>query len=123
MTASSEPALVFSQLQPLEAQHNTQAFDCGVAPLNQFLQQYALTHQANGSARTFVTLAQGRVFGYYSLAEASVEHATVPQRVSKGLARHPIPMLLLARLAVDMRAHGLGVGRWALGAVCCKVRC
>ena len=111
MTASSGPALVFSQLQPLEAQHNTQAFDCGVAPLNQFLQQYALTHQANGSARTFVTLAQGRVFGYYSLAAASVEHATVPQRVSKGLARHPIPMLLLARLAVDMRAHSLSVGR------------
>ena len=111
MTASSGPALVFSQLQPLEAQHNTQAFDCGVAPLNQFLQQYALTNHANGSARTFVTLAQGRVFGYYSLAAASAEHATVPQRVSKGLARHPIPMLLLARLAVDMRAHGLGVGR------------
>ncbi|HEY3047949.1 MAG TPA: GNAT family N-acetyltransferase [Polaromonas sp.] len=75
------------------------------------MQRYALANQANGSARTFVTLAQGQVFGYYSLAAASVEHAAVPQRVSRGLARHPIPMLLLARLAVDVRAQGRGVGR------------
>ena len=111
MTASSGPALVFSQPQLLESHHNTLTFDCGVTPLNQFLQRYALANQANGSARTFVTLAQGQVFGYYSLAAASVEHAVVPQRVSKGLARHPIPMLLLARLAVDVQAQGKGVGR------------
>ena len=70
-----------------------------------------MTNHANGSARTFVTLAQGRVFGYHSLAAASVEHATVPQRASKGLACHLIPMLLLARLAVDVRARSQGVGR------------
>lgn len=111
MAEPSEQALVFSQPEPLAAAHDAQAFDCGAAALNQFLQRYALANQANGSARTFVTLAQGRVFGYYSLAAASVEHAVVPQRVSKGLARHPIPMLLLARLAVDVRAQGRGVGR------------
>ena len=111
MPGPSAQALVFSQPELLTAGHDTQAFDCGAAALNQFLQRYALTNQANGSARTFVTLAQGRVFGYYSLAAASVEHAAVPQRVSKGLARHPIPMLLLARLAVDVRAQGRGVGR------------
>lgn len=111
MAEPLEQALVFSQPALFAAAHDTQAFDCGAAPLNQFLQRYALANQANGSARTFVTLAQGQVFGYYSLAAASVEHAAVPQRVSKGLARHPIPMLLLARLAVDVRAQGRGVGR------------
>ena len=111
MAEPSEQALVFGQPVPLDSSHDTHAFDCGAAALNQFLQRYALANQANGSARTFVTLAQGQVFGYYSLAAASVEHAAVPQRVSKGLARHPIPMLLLARLAVDMRAQGRGVGR------------
>ena len=111
MAEPSGPALVFGEPVPLDPSHATQAFDCGMAPLNQFLQRYALANQANGSARTFVTLAQGQVLGYFSLAAASVEHAAVPQRVSKGLARHPIPMLLLARLAVDVRAQGQGVGR------------
>ena len=104
MTASCGLTLISSQPQPLEAQHDTRAFDCGVASLNQFLQQCVSTNHANGSARTFVTLAQGKIFDYCSLPAASVEHATVPQRVSKGLARHPIPTLLLARLAVDATA-------------------
>lgn len=111
MAEPALPALVFSQPELLVAAHNTQSFDCGAAPLNQFLQRYALANQANGSARTFVTVAQAQVYGYYSLAAASVEHAAVPARIGKGMARHPIPMLLLARLAVDMRAQGRGVGR------------
>ena len=103
--------MLFSQPEPFTASHETSSFDCGKAPLNQFLQRYALTNQANGSARTFVSLSGGQVFGYYSLAAASAEHAAVPLRISKGLARHPIPMLLLARLAVDVKAQGQGVGR------------
>ena len=111
MVEPSGEALVFSPPELLAATHDTQAFDCGADALNQFLQRYALANQTNGSARTFVTVAEGQVFGYYSLAAVSVEHGAVPARVSKGLARHPIPMLLLARLAVDVRAQGQGVGR------------
>ncbi len=85
-------------------------FDCGKAPLNQFLQRYALVNQANGSARTFVSLSGGQISGYFSLAAASAEQAAASSRVSKGLARHPIPMLLLARLAVDLKAQGNGLG-------------
>lgn len=103
--------MVFSQPEPLAASHDTSLFDCGKAPLNQFLQRYALVNQANGSARTFVSLSVGQISGYYSLAAASAEHAAVPLRISKGLARHPIPMLLLARLAVDLKAQGQGLGR------------
>ena len=111
MVKPAASALVFSQPELFAASHDTQFFDCGVAPLNDFLQRYALVNQANGSARTFVTAAHTRVYGYYSLAAASVEHAVVSARIGKGLARHPIPMLLLARLAVDIRAQGLGMGR------------
>ena len=103
--------MLFSQPELLAAGHNTESFDCGKAPLNQFLQRYALANQANGSARTFVTLSGEQVFGYYSLAAASAEHAAVTPRISKGLARHAIPMLLLARLAVDVKAQGQGLGR------------
>ena len=103
--------MLFSQPELLAASHNTASFDCGKAPLNQFLHRYALVNQANGSARTFVTLSGEQVFGYYSLAAASAEHAAVTPRISKGLARHPIPMLLLARLAVDVKAQGQGLGR------------
>ena len=103
--------MLFSQPELLAASHNTASFDCGKAPLNQFLHRYALVNQANGSARTFVTLSGEQVFGYYSLAAASAEHAAVTPRISKGLARHAIPMLLLARLAVDVKAQGQGLGR------------
>lgn len=103
--------MLFSQPEPLTASHDTLSFDCGKTPLNQFLQRYALVNQATGSARTFVSLSGRQTSGYYSLAAASAEHAAVPLRVSKGLARHPIPMLLLARLAVDLKAQGQGLGR------------
>ena len=103
--------MVFSQPELLAVSHDTSLFDCGKSPLNQFLQRYALVNQANGSARTFVSFSRGQISGYYSLAAASAEHAAVPLRISKGLARHPIPMLLLARLAVDLKAQGQGLGR------------
>ena len=103
--------MLFSQPEPLTSSHDILSFDCGKAPLNQFLQRYALVNQATGSARTFVSLFEGQIRGYYSLAAASAEHAAVPLRISKGLARHPIPMLLLARLAVDLKAQGNGLGR------------
>lgn len=103
--------MLFSQPELLAPSHDTATFNCGNAALNQFLQRYALANQTNGSARTFVSLSGSQIIGYYSLAAASAEHAGVPPRVSKGLARHPIPMLLLARLAVEVKAQGQGVGR------------
>ena len=102
--------MIFRQPEPLTASRDTSLFDCGKAPLNQFLQRYALVNQANGSARTFVSLSGGQISGYFSLAAASAEQAAASSRVSKGLARHPIPMLLLARLAVDLKAQGNGLG-------------
>jgi GNAT superfamily N-acetyltransferase len=96
--------------EPLAAHHDTSAFDCGVPALNAFLARFALANQASGAARTYVALRGARVAGYYSLAAASAEPERAAARVSKGLARHAIPLTLLARLAVDRSEQGAGLG-------------
>jgi GNAT superfamily N-acetyltransferase len=58
-----------------------------------------------------VSLASGRVAGFYSLAVGSVSPESVPDRISKGLARHPVPVMILARLAVDAEFQRKGLGR------------
>lgn len=89
-----------------------EAFASGKEPLDRFLQRHALMNAAAGSARTYV-VSRGprRVVGYYSLAVGAAEHADAPARVGKGLARHPIPVMVLARLAVDRGEQGRGLGR------------
>jgi GNAT superfamily N-acetyltransferase len=94
----------------LEKYHDVAGFDCGATPLNDYLQKYALLNQQNRSARTYVVLNGNNVLGYYSLAAASVQHEAATARVSMGLAKHPIPMILLARLAVDLTQKGKGLG-------------
>lgn len=96
---------------PIEAAHETDTFDCGDEALNAYLKRFAAFNEANRSARTFVVLAGTRVVGFFSLAAGSLEHAEAPERVGKGLARHPIPIILLGRLAIDKSAQGQGLGR------------
>ena len=96
--------------EPLAAHHDTSAFDCGYPALNTFLARFALVNQATGAARTYVTLRDARVVGYYSLAAASAEPEHTASRVAKGLARHAIPLTSLARLAVDRSAQRIGLG-------------
>ena len=86
-------------------------FDCGQPALNQFLQRYALVNQKAHSAQTYVCCLQGQVVGFYSLAVGSVDVADAPLRVVKGLARYPVPVMILARLAVAQAHQGKGLGR------------
>ncbi len=95
----------------LEKSHDFLEFDCGKEPLNTFLLRHALANQANGSARTFVGLDGKRVIGYYSLAVGSILYDEAPERMAKGPAKHPIPILLMARFAVDLSYQGQGVGK------------
>jgi GNAT superfamily N-acetyltransferase len=95
----------------LQKSHDFLDFDCGKEPLNTFLARHALANQGNGSARTFVGLDGNRVIGYYSLAVSSILYDDAPERMAKGLARHPIPILLMARFAVDLDYQGKGVGK------------
>lgn len=109
MTAENQS---FSAVQKLDASHEVDAFDCGKEPLDRFLQRHALVNQKAGSAQTYVVCrGEQRVAGYYSLAVGAVEHADAPGRVGKGLARHPIPVMLLARLAIDRTEQGKGLGK------------
>ena len=99
---------------PLTRRHNHGSFDCGSEPLNTYLKQFAWANQQAGAARTYVATYGHRVVGYYMLAYGSVEHEQASPRVRKGLARHPIPVMVLARLAVDRSHQGQGLGKGLL---------
>jgi GNAT superfamily N-acetyltransferase len=91
--------------------HELAGFDCGKAPLNDFLVKYALQNQASGGARTYVLTRGQRVIGYYSLAPASVAPEDAPARVMKGQGRYPVPVILMARFALDLEEQGKGYGK------------
>jgi GNAT superfamily N-acetyltransferase len=101
----------FSPVVLLEAGHDRGQFDCGVEPLNVYLKQYALQNQKKGIVRNYVTCSGTRVAGYYSLAYGSVAQAEVPPSLTKGIGKYPIPVMILARLAVDQRDQGQGLGK------------
>lgn len=94
----------------LTKDHDRNSFDCGVPALNDYLKKYALQNQKKYAARTYVATRGNRIVGYYSLAYGSVSLEEAPQRVKSGLPRHPIPVILLARLAVDSTEQGRGLG-------------
>ncbi len=106
----------FGDPEPLAATHVLEGFDCGVESVNVWLTEHARQAAASGSARTFVTVdrEQERVVGYYALAAAAVAHEQATERAGKGQPRHPIPAVLLARLAVDASVQGRGLGAWLL---------
>lgn len=95
----------------LSQAHDVDGFDCGAETLNTYLRRFAFINNQNSSARTYVALRGYRVVGYYTLTPGSVTREEVPQRVKQGLARHPIPIILLARLAVDQTEQGTGLGK------------
>ena len=101
----------YSPVRKLAATDQVDAFDCGQAALNQFLQRYALVNQKANSAQTYVSCLGGEVVGFYSLVVGSVDPEDAPARVMKGLARHPVPVMILARLAVDRDHQGKGLGK------------
>ena len=77
-------------------------FDCGQGALNQFLQRFALVNLKSNSAQTYVSCHLGSIAGFYSLAVGSVEPSSAAPRVTKGIPQHPVPVMILARLAVDL---------------------
>lgn len=98
-------------IERLRRDHCVDAFDCGQEDLNGWLRRYALHNQGAGAAQTYVGLVGGALIGYYSLAVGQIEYCDAPERLQKGLARHPVPIMLLARLAVDKGWQNKGVGR------------
>ena len=101
----------YSPIRKLDALDQVDAFDCGQAALNQFLKRYALVNQKANSAKTYVCCQTDVVVGFYSLAVGSFDPEAAPSRVIKGLARHPVPVMILARLAVDKEHQRKGLGQ------------
>ena len=106
----------FGDPEPLGPDHSLEAFDSGVGSLNTWLREHARGAAAAGSARTYVLedAEQGRVVGYHALCAASVSHRETSARVRRGMPRHSIPAVLLARLAVDRSVQERGLGAFLL---------
>jgi len=98
------------RIEKLTRHHAVDSFDCGQAALNRFLARFALPSQQTNASQTYVGLAGEDVIGFYTLVVGEVGIEDPPERLTKGLARHPAPIMLLARLAVAKNWQGKGVG-------------
>lgn len=96
--------------EPLVSGHQLENFDCGKPSLNEWLLRHARQAQASGSARTFVVADDDRVAGYFSLTVGQIDTLDAPERVRKGMGQYPLPVVILARLAVCTQDHGRGIG-------------
>jgi GNAT superfamily N-acetyltransferase len=98
------------QIEKLHRSHIVERFTCGQPELDKFLIRHALQAQQANSSQTYVAVSVGEVVGFYTIVAGEVRHAEAPARVVKGMPRHPIPLLVLARLAVHTKAQGRGLG-------------
>jgi GNAT superfamily N-acetyltransferase len=96
--------------EPLTGKFVLAGFDCGRPSLNDWLLRHAHQAQGSGSARTFIVAAGTEVLAYYSLVVGKVEPLEASERIRKGMGQYPIPVMILARLAVSRAAQGQGIG-------------
>jgi GNAT superfamily N-acetyltransferase len=98
------------RIEKLQRTHAIDSFDCGREALNRFLFRHALQNQQAGASQTYVALIGEEVVAFYTLVVGQVDYSGAPERLTKGLARHPVPIMLLARLAVATAWQGKGLG-------------
>ena len=98
------------RIEKLARTYAVDDFDCGREALNRFLIRFALPNQQAEASRTYLAMADGKIAGYYTLVVGQVEYEGAAARLKKGLARHPVPVMLLARLAVATAWQGKGIG-------------
>lgn len=96
--------------EPLAAAHRLEGFDCGKPALNDWLLRHARQAQGSGSAKTFVVADDDRVAGYFSLTVGQVDTLEAPPRIRQGMGQYPVPVMILARLAVSQQDQGRGIG-------------
>lgn len=99
-----------SALEPLSSEHRINEFECGEPVLDEWLRRRALSNQLSGGSRTFVVVDQDkRVCGYYAMAAGAIAHQMATSSVRRNMP-DPVPVMVLARLAVDKRAQGMYLG-------------
>ena len=106
--------MLLSAPEALNRGHFLESFDCGKPVMNEWLLRHALQAQNSGSARTFVVAEDDRVVGYHSLTVGQVDTLEAPERIRKGMGQYPLPVAILARLAVSIHHQGRGIGRGLL---------
>jgi len=104
---SDGPAV--SAPEHLKAEHDLTAFDCGTPELDSWLKRRALQNEGLGTSRTYVVTAEGRVVGFYAIANGAVAHKDVSAKTRRNMP-DPIPVMVLARLAVDKAYQRRGIG-------------
>jgi GNAT superfamily N-acetyltransferase len=102
--------MALSKPLALNATHQLEKFDCGKPTLNEWLIRHAKQAQSSGSAKTYVVTESDRIAGYFSLTVGQIDTLEAPDRVRKGMGNYPIPVIILARLAVAVADQGRGVG-------------
>jgi len=98
------------RIAKLAISHDAGQFDCGHAELNSFIRLHALQGQRAHISRTYVAVTGELIVGYHTLVVGSVTYEDAPERLAKGIPRYDIPVLLLARLAVDQNWQAKGLG-------------
>lgn len=101
--------------------HDRDSFDCGEAELNTFIKTQAAKHMQAGISRTMVLPGteplpnqKYPICSFYSIAPSSIDRESLPPKLAKKLPRYPIPVFLLAQLAVHQEFHGSGLGKVSL---------
>jgi len=102
--------VAFSAPEPLGGHHRVAEFNSGIAALDDWLKRRALANQTSGASRTFVVCQAGKVSGYYALASGAVNVAAAQGRFRRNMP-DPIPVVIMARLAIDRAYRGRGLGR------------
>lgn len=98
------------RIEKLRRDHAVEVFDCGQPALDRFLQRHAFQSQQANASQTYVALDGGEIVGFHSLVVGQIEYGDAAERLTKGLARHPVPVMILARLAVAASRQGRGLG-------------
>ena len=104
------------EISRLGDRHVREGFDSGVAALDEFLRKYARQNDEKGLSRTYVATRPGEfdVLGYVTIRMGEIACASLPEAEQRRLPRYPVPMLHVARLAVDRKARGQGIGEQLL---------
>lgn len=105
---------IFARPELFKEGHDPAGFSSGNPQLNQYIKKYALVNQANEISRTYVTSVGKKVVGYYTLCFGSISQDDANQKIKDSLPQYPIPVILLARLAVDRNYVGKDLGKGLL---------
>jgi GNAT superfamily N-acetyltransferase len=103
-------------IEPLAVDQERSGFACGKPPLDDFLHRLVSQYEKRHLGRTYVACYPGtrRVAGFYTLASGAIAFQNLPPEAARKLPRHPVPSVILARLAVDRQAQGKGLGETLL---------